>query len=123
MVAMAGTGTKIIERRVSLVRGWKDGVTFPEALRLVQGRSMLDNKEADQILQDPTLRAGLIGMFPVWTGTMVAYNAPGNCLGSTIAANGLTIHIPPRYQNAVNCALFVTHPNFTLAQQRGGYIK
>ncbi len=122
MVAMGEREARIGKARVSIVREWGGGVPFAQALRLVEGRPMISNKEADLILQDPGLMAGLIAIFPVWTGTVVAYNAPGKRLGSTIAANGLVIDVPARYRNAVDCALFVNHPNFTLTLQRRGYL-
>ena len=84
-----------------------------DALKLAEseGRSLATNLEVDAFLQMDEWRQ-FSSAFPVWTGTLVAYKAPGVPFGETVEFEGLTFKVPKKFQMKVNCVLVCNHPDF-----------
>jgi len=83
------------------------------ALTVAEGKgfAMASNLELDAILQTDAWKE-FQDAFPCWSGTLVAYKAPGVPFGETVEFEGLTFKVPKKFQMKTNCVLVCNHPDF-----------
>lgn len=97
--------------------------TFMEALELSEkeGKRLLTNLEADEILQNPDAYAENKSLFPCWTGLLLVYEMPGVPFGKFVkdAQTGWVFDIPKKYQGQKNMALVLEQKNFKI--EKGEY--
>jgi hypothetical protein len=105
---------------IKVIRPYSDKVNFIQALRLAGSEIIINNRTADIILSDSDLRENHQNLFPIFTGTLVAYKGGnGIPLGNTIRSNRFVIQVPQEYRNERDCLIYVEHPNFTLEDNKG----
>jgi hypothetical protein len=93
-----------------------------------KGLSMIDsinaaNQRNLRILSNPELDYRLVDsdewkkereMYPCYSGTFIAYEAPGIAFGKTISFSGLVVNVPKQFRDRKDCALVCNHPDFIL---------
>lgn len=109
-------------KNIKIVREYNDGVTFAEALKLVEGQRMLSCKEADEILQDEEAYRNYNTLFACWTGTLLVYEAPGKPFGEYVkdSSTKWIFDVPKEFQGKADLALLLEHPNFKVEQGQYG---
>ena len=68
---------------------------------------------------------------PVWTGTLLIYEAPGRVFGETLVyawkhdgvQYSISFNVPDEFRGQRNCALIVQHPDFDLVPAEGNSCK
>ena len=97
-------------------------LNFVEALALAQkeGKMVVPNIVHDRIIT--TDYEYLTKNYPVWTGTLIIYEAPGIPFGEQVICTdeiwfirdrlSVTFNTPLRFLGRTNCALVVEHPDF-----------
>ncbi len=104
------------------------GLTFFEALALAkqEGKLIVPNDINDRILTETTDEQylSLRQNYPVWTGTLVIYEAPDKKFGEQVVFSWKDIHtkvnysisflVPEQFQGKTNCALVIEHPDFEI---------
>ena len=97
-------------------------VTVFEALTLAnrEGALIVPNSTYDRILTE-TNNPVFLNNPPVWTGTLVIYEAPGRVFGETLVyawehtvQYSISFNVPDEFRGQRNCALIVQHPDFDL---------
>ena len=108
-------------KNIQIVREYRSGVTFTEALRLVGDHRMLSCKTADELLQDEEAYKKYSALFTCWTGTMLVYEAPGVPFGKYVkdSVTGWIFDVPGEFQGKVDIALLLEHPDFKI--EEGAY--
>ena len=117
----------------------KNGVLLLDALALAKekGKVIIPNSVHDRMIvgvPQPTIGPDLALAYPAWTGTLIIYGAPDTPLGEQISYlnpflafdgpgnNVVKIYftVPPQFQNLINCALIIEHPNFDVSDKGSG---
>ena len=108
-------------KNIQIVREYKNGVTFTEALKLVGDHRMLNCKAADELLQDEEAYKKCNALFTCWTGTMLVYEAPGVPFGKYVkdSVTGWIFDVPEEFQGKTDIALLLEHPDFKI--EEGAY--
>jgi hypothetical protein len=104
-------------------------VPMEEALRRADeaGLVIASNKRIDQALYSSEgwkskVWKSIIDAFPLWTGTLVAYEEPGRCFGKTFeftecrTKNRYVLEVPEEHRGKADVVLVAEHPNFTIEQ-------
>jgi len=91
------------------------GLTFQEAIAEAAKRKLRlpSNLEIGARLQGEGWKQEK-EMYPCWTGTLIAYGAPGESLGRIIEFGGLVFNVPKKFQGLRDRAIVVDHPDFIL---------
>ena len=99
-------------------------LTFFEALDLAkrEGKLIVPNDIHDRILTETNDREYFRENYPVWTGTLVIYEAPGKKLGKEVVFSweynkvkySISFKVPKQFRGLRNCALIVEYPDFEL---------
>ena len=93
-----------------------------EALALAnrEGALIVPNVIHDRILTE-TNNPVFLNNPPVWTGTLLIYEAPGRAFGETLVyvwehtvQYSISFNIPDEFRGRKDCALVVQHPDFDL---------
>jgi len=103
----------------------RDRAPFEEGLQIAneQNRVVASNKRLDEQMVKDDKRAGPLrferSSRPFWSGTIIAYNAPGKKLGKRIeviypGGNRWIFAVPEAHQDRREAALVAKHPYFTL---------
>jgi hypothetical protein len=100
------------------------GVPMDEALRRADeaGLVIASNKRIDRALTSSGGWKSIIDAFPLWTGTLVAYEEPGVRFGKTFEwsdypdRHRYVLDVPEEHQGKKNVVLVAEHPNFTIEQ-------
>ena len=74
-------------------------LTFQQTIAMASknGYKILSNSEIDAFLLSGKITKKQEDALPIWTGTFVAYVAPGEKLGQTIQFDGLTLTVPSEF--------------------------
>ena len=101
---------------VSQIIEFRKGLTAFEVLALAktEGRLIVPNSVHDGILTKTKDEEYLKQNYPVWTGTLVIYEAPDKPFGEQLVFGDITFQVPEQFQGKVNCALVVEHPHFEI---------
>jgi hypothetical protein len=91
-----------------------------------KGYRILSNAEMDATLSSGKLPAKVKYAHPppnmvkeapeYWTGTLVAYKAPGEMLGKTIEFQGMVVAVPAAWQDKKDVMIVCEHPAFTIGK-------
>jgi len=98
------------------------GVPMEEALRRADdaGLVIASNKRIDRALTSSEGWKSIIDAFPLWTGTLVAYEEPGKRFGKTFEwsdypdRHRYVLDVPEEHQGKKNVVLVAEHPNFAI---------
>ena len=92
------------------------GLNLFQALALAkkEGRLIVPNDVHDKILIETKDEEYLRQNYPVWTGTLVIYEAPGKPFGEQLVFQGINFKVSTQFRGKVNCALVIEHPDFDL---------
>ena len=103
------------------------GLNFFQALALAkqEGRLIVPNDVHEGILTKTEDEQYLKQNYPVWTGTLVIYEAPDKPFGEKVVfsffrwtANkinhSVSFEVPKQFRGKANCALVIEHPDFDL---------
>ncbi len=98
------------------------GLTFFEALALANraGGLIVPNDIHDRILVGTKDLIYLRQNYPVWTGTLVIYEAPDKKFGKKVVFSWehdkvtFSFEVPKQFRGKKNCALVLEHPDFEL---------
>ena len=103
-------------------------LTVFEALALAnrEGALIVPNVIHDRILTE-TNNPVFLNNPPVWTGTLLIYEAPGRAFGETLVyawkhdgvQYSISFDIPVKFRNKSDCALVVQYPDFDLVPAEG----
>jgi len=103
-----------------------------EALALAkrEGALIVPNSTYDRILTE-TNNPVFLNNPPVWTGTLVIYEAPGRVFGETLiyaweqnnVQYSISFNVPDKFRDKEGCALVVQHPDFDLVPAEGNSYK
>jgi hypothetical protein len=106
-----------------------NGVPMEEALQRADeaGLVIASNKRIDRALYSSEgwkskVWKSIIDAFPLWTGTLVAYEEPGVRFGKTFEwsdypdRHRYVLDVPEEHQGKKNVVLVAEHPNFTVEQ-------
>lgn len=99
-----------------------NGVPMEEALRVADeaGLVIASNKRIDQALNSSEGWKPIVDAFPVWTGTLVAYDEPGRRFGKTFefidypTEIRYVLEVPKEQRGKRDVILVAEHPNFTI---------
>jgi len=91
------------------------GLQFKEAIAEAAKRKvrLLNNLELDARLQGEEWKQEK-EMYPCWTGTLIAYEAPGKPFCKTVEYEGLTFNVPKQFQGKKGRTIVCNHPDFIL---------
>ncbi len=99
-------------------------LNFFEALALAkqEGKLIVPNDIHDGILTKTIDQEYLKQNYPVWTGTLLIYEAPDKKFGKKVFYSweyykvnySISFTIPEQFQGKTNCALAIDHPDFKL---------
>ncbi len=90
------------------------------ALAKREGRLIVPNDVHDRILTETKGKKDkkyFEENYPLWTGTLVIYEAPDEPFGKQVVFEGITFKVPKQFRGKVNCALVVEHPDFDLVDR------
>ena len=101
------------------------GLTIFEALALAkrEGRLIVPNNVHDKILTETRDEECLIQIYPLWSGTLVIYEAPDKKFDKKVVygrvdknnvKSSIFFNVPKQFRGLRNCALVVEHPDFDL---------
>ncbi len=99
-----------------------NGVPMEEALQRADeaGLVIASNKRIERAIMERKERRSILDAFPLWTGTLVAYDEPGQRLGKTFeytearTGNRYVLDVPEEHQGRANVVLVAEHPDFTI---------
>jgi len=90
---------------------------------------IIPNAVHDRILLETTFwqKPEIKYCYPVWTGTLIVYEAPDTPFGETVSFDKRTIDlighssflVPEKFRGKINSALVVEHPDFDLLEALG----
>jgi len=91
------------------------GLNLEAALAVIEKRGLRlpSNLELDKRLNASEDWKKEKEMYPCWSGTFIAYKAPGKPLGDTVEFQGLKVKVPRKWQAKTNVALVCDHPKFS----------
>jgi hypothetical protein len=96
------------------------GLTIQESINAANQRKLrlLSNLELDHrlFLSDDWKKEK--EMYPCWSGTFIAYEAPGVAFGKTVGFRDLVVSVPKQFQGRKDCVLVCNHPDFKLKKDR-----
>ncbi len=110
--------------KVKQVIEFRRDLNFLQALALAkqEGSIIVPNDVHDRILTETTDEQYLRQNYPVWTGTLVIYEAPDKKFGEQVVSSwkkhnvdySISFEVPEQFRGKTNCALVVEHPDFEL---------
>jgi hypothetical protein len=109
---------------LAMLTPFAKGVPMEEALRRADdaGLVIASNKRIDRALTSSEGWKPIIDAFPIWTGTLVAYEEPDVRFGKTFEwsdypdRHRYVLDVPEEHQGKKNVVLVAEHPNFTIEQ-------
>ena len=117
---------KSVTFNFKILKEYSNGATFEEALALSEkeGKPLLTNLQADEILQNEELHKANSKLFPCWTGIITVYENAGTPFGEYVKdqQSGWVFDVPKKYQGKKDIVLVLQQKDYKLKKEKYGII-